>query len=87
MGDIADLHYDIAAQQREDAHNKFIIKEISKKYSMGTLKWPTKDNGEILVNNMTKNHLTNAIILLKKNDKSEILDKWMELLCYELEKR
>lgn len=92
MGDMAEYYMDIAMQQEwefeaEQEAIRRVVDEMERKYMLGSLKWETKDNGKILVSKMSEEHIKNVINFIGKDTKSEVLNKWIELLSIELEKR
>ena len=92
MGDMADWHMEemMLEDFREELERRDIdekLKELEEYYKLGILRWVTKEGEQILLQKMTDEHVMNTIEFLKKKDKSEIRNKWIQLLGYEFEKR
>jgi len=62
-------------------------KKLEENYKLGILRWTTREGEGILLQKMTDEHVMNTIEFLKKKDKNEIRNKWIQLLEYEFEKR
>ena len=92
MGDMADYYMDLAMEQEAqwEAEKHFRdedSKEMEKRYMMGILSWTTIEEEEILVQNLSDEHLINCLAFSKRKEKDSVVDKWVELLGYEVQKR
>ena len=92
MGDIADYYMDRAMEQdaRMEADRHFereAVEDMGKSYMMGSLKWPTQFDGEILLSKMSGNHLINCVDFLKNKKQTEVRKTWIKLMTIEIEKR
>jgi hypothetical protein len=92
MGDIADYYMDLAMEQdaRMEADRHFereAVENMEKSYMMGSLKWPTQFDGEILLSKMSGNHLINTVDFLKNKEQTEVRKTWIKLMTIEIEKR
>jgi hypothetical protein len=88
MGEMADYFYDLAMREYLfDEFNEDDV-DIYDEYQKGLLCWSTKDGDDILIKDMTDNHIINSKNLLEKavyND-TEILT-WIKIFNEEINKR
>jgi len=92
MGDMADYYMDLAMEQEVEmeAHRHFereAVENMDKSYMMGSLKWPTQFDGDILLSKMSGIHLINTVEFLKKKEQTEVRKTWIKLMSIEIEKR
>lgn len=96
MGDAADdlYHWELCHEfkHKEDLEfeykiERYAIDNINKKYSNNILTWTTIDKRNILIQEMTSNHITNCIKMLEREGLNPIRSCWVDVFNYELKKR
>ena len=78
MGDAADDLYNYMERKFLDDYT------FMEMYKKGILEWKTRNEGEILVQDMTDRHIINTYKMLISSDKSK---EWQEVFELEMDKR
>ena len=89
---MADYHRDISMEWEQqhggEYYNGIHYKELLREYLKGKLKWLNKETEELLVEDMTNQHIINSKdYLVKKNTNNQSLLEWIDIFNMEIKKR
>lgn len=93
---MADYYADLAIQYEAEYeyyleyYNDIYYKDLFKAYQYKKLKWITKENNQILIQDMSDSHIANSINFLKRklpNNQTEWLEELINILELEIRNR
>lgn len=93
MGSIADYYRSGEIEEMGRLHAIQLLdrqksEDIIEKYSMGIAEWETKEGEDIMVTEMTVDHVKNCLNFLKnQKDKSNTIEAWIKIFKAECKKR